>query len=481
MSNIIESNLDWSTIFRLELRNICIYLKNNIHKLQQEESILNDELLTIALDFYEKFKDSPIPISPPDPLRKKYASTQITLQTGCLMVPYHLYLMISENNNLDLDTLFGKNLFWMDLLSNFFEISIQQRKSLSETDIQICKMISRYRAGANKTAYPLTAGIISARTRLKSHKAIRKSWNSLIDRLILYNYLMLNPWKLGWDLTLISYNRKNDLFYEQDRYLSIWTIAKEILFTNRAFRIIQEPRVKDTFDSFPLPNSNDVHIDTINSLTFNWNLAQLKVKESESFSYIPNFGIEQPEIIDPLIKYDNNSNSDWIEDETLYNEHRKEILIKVARYITKYDMPLLSMDDTSKRIGITYDQLNFALKFLFSHNIISFASRFKFIGCSPYYNFLIEGINGKQQKQIALNLYQLPFSMLWYGENTLAGVCNIPNNWINDFMRYFSYLMTDNKANIYLGYAKMLESWWMKNIIMPQNHVISTFGSEIVI
>lgn len=467
-------NLDRN--FNVELFKIYKQVKYIVDNSNEINNDIAQDLLKLAENFYQKFKNSVIPITPPDPMREPYTSAQIQFKNGCVMIPYMFYINYKDNPSIELEKIFSKNHTWKNLLSDLLINFHKYRKTLNDTDIIIIKFLAQYSGGTTNLTYPLTLGLIVNRTRIKkSRESISKHFINLINRMIVYNFTMFNPWKMGWDLKLVTYDRGDDYLYEEDEYINKFTVAKELLFSNKAFRIVQEPLVKEQESAINLFNES-FHI---NSLSYNWNLNQLKVKPEDSFQIIPAFGEARPSTIIPTIDLNiKDGISNWIEDKELSSPSRKNILFKVIKYLIQYDIPLLTYEKTSENIGISTEQLNFAMRFLFKHKIINCAVKYMYIGCTPIFNFLITKITHEQQEWIAQNLYLLPFSYIWRGDNVLAGVCNVPNHWVPDLLSFFSYLMSQD-MDVYIGQSILFESWYRNNILLPLDEFkLSEFGSE---
>ena len=76
----------------------------------------------MADSFYEKFRNTKIPVIKPQAIYEKFNSVGIVFEDGSgFAVPYFFYQQMSTNLSLDFSDIFAKNLPWLDLLSEIFE------------------------------------------------------------------------------------------------------------------------------------------------------------------------------------------------------------------------------------------------------------------------------------------------------------------------------------------------------------------------
>lgn len=83
-------NTNWDYLFRKELKVTFTKTKKLISE-KKEDLKLIEELSSIAENFYETFKDSPIPVYRTNPelyTKDEYISTSIDLPFSCFMIPF---------------------------------------------------------------------------------------------------------------------------------------------------------------------------------------------------------------------------------------------------------------------------------------------------------------------------------------------------------------------------------------------------------
>ena len=258
---------DWDKIFRKEIANV-FNLTRNIFLDHLSESEIKVTLRKIAFNFYNIFKNSPIPVLPPHPDlddSEFYYSTSIMLTFSCFMIPYFFFNTLQEDINFNIEAELSLQLPWEELLGIINQKWNLKRKKLTKTDVLVCKVISRHGTQGQIDKFPLTYNNIANRTR-KSLSTVKESVRTLFMRLIAHELFLFNPWKLGWNLFLCTYNfTYDDKFKEYD----LLTISKEICANNRAFRIIQQPMIssRDNLESLneicETTNGNVFEIDRI--------------------------------------------------------------------------------------------------------------------------------------------------------------------------------------------------------------------------
>lgn len=268
---------DWDYVFRKELK-LAFTRTKKIVLAKIDNSKLKDELSSIAESFYVTFVNSPIPVFRPDPQlyrKEEYVSTSIDLPFSCFMIPYFFYEALRENIFFDLDEEFSQSLPWSELLGIINQKWLLERKKLTKTDVLICKVLSRYNSKNQAFKFPITLSIIANRSRL-SLSSIEKTFHTLASRMIASDFFIINPWKLGWELYLISYaDSYDELLKDFDQI----TISKEILLNNYAFRIIQVPFLKKNDDLVKikkiLPQISG-SLNLLDATSFHWELSQLE-------------------------------------------------------------------------------------------------------------------------------------------------------------------------------------------------------------
>ena len=498
-------NFDWDQIFRKKLYSVFHETKNIfLNNLGEQETV--QELERLANSFYNEFKDSPLPIDPPEPelyYSKKYVSASINLPYSCFMVPYFFYSAFLENINFDLEAEFSVNLPWSELLGIINQKWLTQRKKLTKTDVLICKVLSRYNVQGQLFKFPLTHNIIANRTR-KDLTSIKKTFPTLGMRVIASEFFLLNPWKLGWEIYLCVYERSMDFNFNDFNSL---TISKEILNSNIVFRVIQLPMIELDQHLHEIKSQCKISHGRyyfVDSLTFNWDLSQLESNENKSFSTIPEFFTTKLESITPnvIFSYEENA-SNWLDDLSnvingilkddiledsktdsksvplAINEEKKEKIIRILNFLIDYGIILNNFETTAKKLGLSDKELSNIIQYLIKRKIITLGHRFQFIGAGMEYAFIIENATSELQKFIKESLLQCPFSYFYENEGLLAGRVQIPNNWLYKVIEFFTRLQLQNK-DISINYGQRLlgYNFFNPNVKLPKNFLLNEFGMK---
>ena len=411
------------------------------------------------------------------------------------MIPYFFYDFFRE---------FSLTVPWEQLIGLINQKWLKARKKLTKTDVMICKTLSRYNVKGQKYVFPLSNEILANRTR-QSISSILNSHPMLFNRLIVQDFFLINPWKLGWKLYIIIYPASNDDSFKPYDAL---TISKEFFYDNMIFRVIQQPGLYDESELQTLKNIAKQSMGSIYKITktsFHWDLSGLEPREDKSFRVIPNFVPNPIKEISPSIEFtDEIDTLDWLRnldskdnmklyfdkkrkinieelDESTF-EMRKNRIIKIINFILAYGITLKSANATAKSLDIPIHEFSRLLHYLIKTEVISLGYRFKFIGAGMEYSFII--INGRPEtyNYIMQSLLQCPFSYFYQGEEFLAGRCQVPDTWMGAFMEFFMKLRLMNPdLSISLGQRILGYNFFSPNIRMPENFELNEFGMKEII
>ena len=434
----------------------------------------------IADDFLTKFKDSPIPLRAPTPEIDQNAqiySCSIMFPYGCILIPYSIYQTFIENPLMDFDEEFSQDLTWLELLGIISQKQSRQRKKLTKTAVLICKVLSRYGIKNQQFKFPITVDMIGNRTRL-SLSIVKETFTSVYLRGIASDFFLLNPWKLGWELYLISYpTTSEELFKEYSKE----SISFETCSNGTMFRVLQIPMVKETslveILQKKLHEANG-NLHAIQKTHFNWDISQLEPKSNKSFLNIPNFYSKSVEerIPDISFMYDDNP-MDWfsstsinqdksLEKKLKFNENskkaplsftelKKERIFLILNYLIEFGVPLKNYERTAEKIGLPVEEFSVILRFLINKEVIVLAHRFNYIGASREYSFLIENGSEKVNKMIKQSLLKSVFSYFYEGNNFIAGRVQLPDLWVDNFIEYLARLQYKFKE-LHISYGARL-------------------------
>lgn len=495
MQNISDTTSNWDVAFRNGLLSAFNRTKELLQTKLSDTEIIKG-LNEIAESFYKELKDSPIPIN----LKEKdivnkdsYKSVSIDLPYGCFKLPYFFYEVMKEEPSLYLEEEFARSLSWFELLGVINQKWFAIRTKLTKTDVLICKVLSRYTSKNQIHHYPLTVNMIMNRAR-QSLSIIEKTFTTLYERTIVTDLFLLNPWKLGWEIYLLSYSYNQD---EKLREFDYCTISKEILLNNFCFRVIQIPSLKNTDEQNKIKKiSNEIsgNLIPINATKYNWELSQLEPREDKSYLKPPNFDHIPILQNEPAISFSpTNDSLNWIKNITKNGKkvdktksELKDIdfignkVKRVLNYFIQYGISINSFNQVAQNLEISDRDLSNIMQYLIKNNVISLGFRFRFIGAESEYAFIIENGTEEQYRTIQQILMQLPFSYFYEAESVLAGRVQLPNIWVHKFLEYFTRLQLVNKQlKIKLGQRQLGYSFFNPNIKIEKDYILNELLTNV--
>ena len=499
MINNSLKTTDWDVVFKTELIIISDKVRAFIQSYKTKKNYLKN-LEIIAEDFFNKFENSPIPVRAFDH-KQSYSpdmvSTTIVLPYGCMMIPYFFVEVYTEDIDISFDEEFSQQVTWSELVGILFQKWYDRRKKLTKTMVLICKTLSRYGVQGQLYRFPLTFETIKNRVR-QSFSSVKTSVPLLYTELIVRDIFLINPWKLGWELYLVTYPLlERDSFSNLDNL----TIAIEICAGNILFRVIQQPILDSGKNLIDIREKlNQIHgkIYLINSTDFHWDLTQLDSREEKSFQEIPNFLGRTTNKILPNVHFQYESSTvDWLINQPITHEYlegeehfkksnaeiftdlKKERIMRVLNYLIDFGAPLINYENTAEKIGLPVNELSGILHFLIENRIIALAQRFKTIGAGKEYSFLIENTNSELNELIKQSLLQCVFSYIYESKNMIAGRLQVPDKWVAKLIEFFTRLQFRNlELKITFGQRLLGFSLFIPNIKLPQNFILNEFGMK---
>ena len=98
------------------------------------------------------------------------------------------------------------------------------------------------------------------------------------------------------------------------------------------------------------------------------------------------------------------------------------------------------------------------------------------------YAFIFTNGTEKDYHNIKQSLLKCCFSYFYEGEGILAGRCQVPDLWTNNFMEFIMrYRLTRPDLSIQLGQRIYGYSFFNPNIRMPSNFILNDFGLKEVL
>jgi hypothetical protein len=498
MKNISDKRDDWDSIFRSEFYSVY----QASHELIKKGEIGTQEitaLTNLANRFFDRFNKSPIPVRSPN-LKLDYSpeiiSTSVLLPYGCMMVPYFFIDVFKSDPTFSFDEEFSLEVKWSELIGLLYQKWYNQRKKLTRTIVLICKTLSRYNIEGQLYRFPISHEIIANRTR-QSISIIKMTYPEMHLSSIVRDFFLINPWKVGWVLYLLSYPYKfNDDLKVHDNK----TIGLEICSSKRALRIIQLPMLDDGHSLSTIQEKiRDIggNVYEITSTDFHWELSQLMPQENKSFRKCPNFLDNAPSLSEPTVHFEFSPNGlDWLIDTPDLDEFnkknkkntqiitdlRKERIIAVLNYLVEYGIPMVNYVATAEKIGLPKHEFSSIIRFLIEKRIIGLAHRFKFIGAGHEYSFLIEHSSPDINRLIKQNLLQCVFSYFYESDNMLAGRLQVPDSWVAHLFEYFTRL-SFRYPYLEISYGQRLigYSFFVPNVKLPKEYILNQFGMYLAV
>lgn len=504
MSHLVNKNDKWDATFRLELIKVFNTTKQLVLDKKSEEELASSFKI-LADTFFDTFKQSPIPVKKAIPELDindnplLYSST-ITLSFSCFMIPYFFYSVLKEDKHFSLDEEFALDLPWDQLLGIINQKWLKQRKNLTKTEAMICKVLARYNVKGQKYVFPITAEIISNRTR-QSISGVKLAYPNLYVRGIINDFFLINPWKLGWELFIVLYHKSEDVKFSAFNQL---TLSKEIMLGTNVFRVIQQPRMSSYHEPSELQKlckSISADLFLLDQTTFHWDLNQLQPRADKSFLDPPNFISGPSTQIEPnvVFQYDDDP-LQWLRKVSeitrpgrnkstqktfgLFgpiknSELNKERIMLILNYIIDKGFTLRSLELTAKNLNIPILEFNKLLHYIIQSDIIALGHRFLFVGAGSEYSFVLQNGSAELFELVTQSLLQCPFSYFYQSKTILAGRCQIPNTWVDKFFEFFlRFQESYPQIELHFGPRVMGYSFFNPNVKLPKNYVLNEFGMD---
>ncbi|HKZ40369.1 MAG TPA: Lrp/AsnC family transcriptional regulator, partial [Candidatus Hodarchaeales archaeon] len=428
-----------------EFRNTLSEIWQNIQELVSQplrKNEIPDRLRAMADEFYDRFKNSPIPVLKEDYEYKTYSSVHISLQMQhCFMIPYYFYSLAESAPVPPLEEIFSLNLPWNLLLIHIYEVGFAVRKHLRESEVRIIKALSANPLKHRLSPMPFTRKLLAKDAHLDESTVIKRL-KELLDEKIVVQSFMLNPFKIGYLLDMFLYPTDRDA---DCSHLDSWTLFKTALFNGQTVRAIVRPSVRG--DDEDLPPYSWINHHTITSLRLNNNLTQLNASKRNSFTRPPIFEAEKQVFASPLT-FDASNDTQWISalldlpaedsyEPTLASS--EAVFMRVSptnstlrrlspeMRITRVEQVLKplsigvapnSLHQLSVIAGLPERDTAETLRFLIDHDVVHYFIFLKYIDChTRFYVVLQENMKSDQQlekhpriKLFLQNMLEFPFS-----------------------------------------------------------------------
>lgn len=485
MRTINEKNEKLVENFRLELAKIYESTRSIVKNSKSKEKMLirfND----IAKEFYTKFKNTSIPVILSDSVLStsfELFSASIMLPYGSLKIPFFFIEVLQDDINFSFNEEFSQELEWMDLIGVLYQKWYNTRKKLTKTIVLICKVLSRNGIDGQLYRFPLTYEMIANRTR-QSLSIIKLTFSSDTINSIVKNYFLFNPWKLGWEIYLLSYPiTMNEKLTSYDNV----TIAQEYCSHNNMFRIIQQPSSSNNERLLTLKSnvrSIGGRIYFVNALSYHWDLSQLHPRPEKSFVMRPYFFVNSPSIIKPNITYEiENQSLDWIkrtiDEKNKYDPEKRKKIIEVLATIIEFGISNNDYEGFANEKGLDSHELNDIFHFLLENKVLALAYNFNFIGAGRDYFFLIENSDEKLNNLLKQNLLQCTFSYFWESQEMIAGRLKVPDIWVANLLEFFTRLQYQNPL-LEISYGQCLYGYSLfnPNIKLSRKNILNILKNQ---
>ena len=423
-------------------------------------------LKELAIDFFEYFHLSSIPVSINGYSFTYFSSISVQLETTCFPVPDFLYAMVNSDHCPDLGSVFQLDLAYNELLIYIYENAFSIRKHLRESEVKILQFLSNNSLKNNRMYLYMNSSIIAKYTRLEQ-STVRKMLKNLIYNRILQPVYVFNPWRIGYVLKIIEYPLEFEKHIQQ--FWAKWTILKQPQ-RNTYLRVICYPSVHAE-DEFVTPDFvKEYHV---HKMTLYNDLTQLSKDESTSFQKVPNFGLKKTPN-SHVVSFNDSQGTEWIQyleqniedldflqPITMYKslklvDRRKRLdkILKIFDYLTKHTTPRLSMEYVAEEIHLSPNETSDIFRFIIDHNIIEQFLHLKYIGCNVRLVVFIHGIDNKpiiNDEKIEIFLQDIlltPYNITYISKNAIVSILALPNIWVESFLRYLNVFSLDNRYDI---------------------------------
>ena len=498
VSGMVET--DWDKVFREKLKSIWKEL-NGLIESKLDKELIENRLKSIADDFLNTFQvdDCPIPVEYNELIYNKFHSISIPLKSFSLFIPHFLYTLNNLKPKPDLNAIFIMPVTWYTFLSYFYETVQNIRKPLTESDIRILSVMTRYRPKSTDTIIPFSnseisklVGTIGKRKKTISENTVNKRVAYLYSENILHDRLLINPWAIGYVLRALIYNKEYDS--EMDTW-DDYTNYKQFFMSNKLLRIVRLPQHAE--GEFTIPN-----FVTSFEITEYWssnNISQLNSKDIDSFIVPPNFEVLKTSDY-VYTKFNKEDDVKWI-DKLLAmtysmkkrSEERFASLNKISEnkrleksfqffsFVAKEQRIRIPISQTAKRANL--DEIHFLdfLRFFIDQKIINFTTHTAFIGCNYRIGVMITSLKKpvKEHPKLQLflqNLLELPLIISFIGTYIICTYIRIPLKWVGVFTTYLNMLMTKSDLQIEFGTHMALQSYVHWNTPFSEDTILTTYG-----
>lgn len=473
----------------IEIKEIMTH--NEELNLESSIDFIKMRMRKMADEFYDKFKNTSIPVVKDTLIYEKYNTVGIIFKDGSgFAVPYFFYQQLQAKTSVDYTNVFNKNLPWLDLLSEIYEKTFSIKSPLSKADIKILRALCFYKRNGlfNNFDFVDQKNFIFQIKNLSKIINLSYRWtigriNYLVENYILLSHFILNPFLFGLKTYLLSYDPQFD---DEISYLNSITLFKLNLSYKEVIRIIQLPNIQAPTD---LNFSFSYELTKISEMNIFNNLSGLSEDPKKSFTTIPNFDLTKVKLSKPIIEFKESISTvqsiDFNDiDEAVYpllnkmtNTRRISIIVRILNYLAKWRSVQGSLSKASKELRINPLEFLETCKFLFNNDVIGFFPRISRIGCNNRYGIVIKDYSGEKSAEL-MNIYynflELPQSVVFIGENLLYAYVTMPDNYISAFIKYMSSL--HSKFEVKYNSFITLKSWGRFNIPLPEGTTVDEYG-----
>ena len=461
-----RNNADIDLLFRKTLKEIWHKVQNlvNFSSGITTKSLILKE---IALDFYNQFVNTSIPVIKDQYFFENYYSVIIPLENSCISIPYKFYILAELVPLPHLDPLFDMQVNWKVFLTYFYEKIFNIKQTLLESDVKIIKVLTQFTLSANKKRLPYTKEEIAYKAECigkRLHEPMTKVTVArrikyLINQNILTEYLLINPWSLGYKIYLFMYEKTQDEFVrEWDK----WTIFKQYLMDNHIFRVVRIPQHAE--GELIIPKS--IQKTEIKKIFISNNVSKLEADPNKSFLQTP--GFETSKLSNyHYVEFFDKEDENWIQslydmadtDSTseypkyssinrLKKENRINTGFKFLSFVAREGSIKYPIENSAKRAGIERNIFDNFFKFFIEKEVLLYSTRILYIGCNIRLGIMICSLEKSIQEHEILrnfinNLLELPYAYTFIADYTIATYINLPSAWVGDFMSYLSILSTN--------------------------------------
>lgn len=409
---------------------------------KEERKAMQDLCLSLSKEFFTKFGHLHQVRETEQEYREKYWSfcvIQVNDQI-CLSVPYDFVLPYQEklNDQIDLFRALQGNMTIEEIVLSVKEEIGKSRPKLKPLEVVFLKTVAAFRYPYNNKLPPPTTNQI-AREGGMSEATAKTYKKDLISQGFIFDYLLPNPWSLGFDLAIVEPSK-----VESRNEVVLWTQP----FQNKFFSLVQRAQLTQLPTKLPEP------VFWLSQLVVSYNLDDLEVTDEKSF--LTRFATYPKNVPDPLFTFSLTDEKPSIS---------REELIILKKLNKKGIAGFLNLKSFGEEFSKPY--ISGVIRKFINSGSLGFFPRIKKIGLSAKYAVYAKG-SAELIDKLILFLRQTPLVFIYSGDEGLLAYLALHPRQIYSFQHGLDKLSrSDPKATVlYATHTKpesnmsfMIQAW----------------------